>query len=206
MHTRILRFLAATLTTVAISAVPHPALATPEVGKPAPAFSALGSDGKTYDLASFAGKFVVLEWLNHGCPFVKKHYGGGNMQALQKEYTAKDVVWLSIISSAPGKQGHSTAEQANSATKEQGAQPTVVLLDESGAVGHLYEATTTPDMFVIDPHGTLIYAGAIDDQPAFDPETLGTAKNYVRAALDEAMAGKPVTTPATKSYGCGVKY
>ena len=157
-------------------------------------------------LASFAGKFVVLEWLNHGCPFVKKHYGGGNMQALQKEYTAKGVVWLSIISSAPGKQGHSTAEQANAATKEQGAQPTVVLLDESGAVGHLYDATTTPDMFVIDPSGTLIYAGAIDDQPSFDPETRRNAKNYVRAALDEAMAGKPVTTPATKSYGCGVKY
>jgi peroxiredoxin len=193
--------LTATLVTTATAAP-----AAPEVGQPAPQFSALGSDGKTYDLASFAGKFVVLEWLNHGCPFVKKHYGGGNMQALQKEYTAKGVVWLSIISSAPGKQGHSTPEQANAATKEAGAAPTAVLLDETGTVGKLYDATTTPHMFVVDPKGVLIYAGAIDDQPSFDPDSLANAKNYVRAALDEAMAGKPVTTAATKSYGCSVKY
>jgi hypothetical protein len=128
------------------------------------------------------------------------------MQALQKEYTAKGVVWLSIISSAPGKQGHSTADQANAATKEHGAQPTAVLLDESGAIGRLYDATTTPHMFVIGPNGTLLYAGAIDDQPSFDADSIAGAKNYVRAALDEAIVGQPVTVSSTKAYGCSVKY
>jgi peroxiredoxin len=180
--------------------------AAPEVGKPAPAFSAIASDGKTYDLVSLAGKIIVLEWLNHSCPYVKKHYGAGNMQALQKEYTGKGVVWLSVISSAPGKQGHSTAEQANAATKEHGAQPTAVLLDESGTIGRLYDATTTPHMFVIGATGTLLYAGAIDDQPSFDGDSIASAKNYVRAALDEAIAGQPVTVSSTKAYGCSVKY
>ena len=198
--------LVAALLFVSIAAASTSAFAAPEVGQPAPNFSAVGSDGKTYDLASFSGKFVVLEWLNHGCPFVKKHYGGGNMQALQKEYTAKGVVWLSIISSAPGKQGHSTAGEANAAIKEHGAAPTAVLLDETGAVGKLYDAKTTPHMFIIDPKGTLVYAGAIDDQPSFDPDSLASAKSYVRAALDEAMAGKPVTTASTKAYSCSVKY
>jgi len=206
MRTRMKPLFATFLVAAALAVVAAPVLAEPEVGKPAPAFSAVGSDGKTYDLASYAGKFVVLEWLNHGCPFVKKHYGGGNMQSLQKEYTAKGVVWLSIISSAPGKQGHSTAEQAAAAIKEHGAAPTAVLLDQSGAVGKLYDAKTTPHMFIIDPKGTLIYAGAIDDQPSFDPESLANAKNYVRAALDEALAGQPVTTATTKAYGCSVKY
>ena len=198
--------LVAALLFVSIAVASTSVFAAPEVGQPAPNFSAVGSDGKTYDLASFSGKFVVLEWLNHGCPFVKKHYGGGNMQALQKEYTSKGVVWLSIISSAPGKQGHSTAGEANVAIKEHGAAPTAVLLDETGAVGKLYDAKTTPHMFIIDPKGILIYAGAIDDQPSFDPDSLASAKSYVRAALDEAMAGKPVTTASTKAYGCSVKY
>jgi len=193
-------------TTLAAAVAPAPARAAPELGKPAPAFSAVGSDGKTYDLASFAGKIVVLEWLNYGCPYVKKHYGAGNMQALQKEYTSKGVVWLSVISSAPGKQGHSTADQANAATKDHSARPTAVLLDESGAIGRLYDATTTPHMFVIGPTGTLLYAGAIDDQPSFDADSIAGAKNYVRAALDESIAGQPVTVSSTKAYGCSVKY
>ena len=207
MHTRrSLRSVVLLAAAAIVVAVAPVRAAAPEVGKPAPAFSAVGSDGKTYDLVSLKGKFVVLEWLNHGCPYVKKHYGGGNMQALQKEYTAKGVVWLSVISSAPGKQGHSTADQANAAATEHGAHPTAVLLDESGAVGRLYDAKTTPHMFVIDPNGTLVYAGAIDDQPSFESDSLAGAKSYVRAALDEAMAGKPVTVASTKAYGCSVKY
>ncbi len=191
---------------VAIAVAAGSAVAAPEVGKPAPEFSALGSDGKTYGLKTFAGKFVVLEWLNHGCPFVKKHYEGRNIQALQKEYTDKGVIWLSVISSAPGKQGHSSATEANAASKDHGASPTAVLLDESGAVGHLYDAKTTPHVFIVDPKGVLVYAGAIDDQPSFDGATLAGAQSYVRAALDEAMAGKPVTVASTKAYGCSVKY
>ena len=206
MHTRTSRRFAALLVASTIALSVTPALAAPEVGKPAPEFSAVGSDGKTYDLKSFAGKYVVLEWLNHGCPYVKKHYEGGAMQSLQKEYTAKGVVWLSIISSAPGKQGHASADEANAANKAHSAQPTAVLLDESGAVGQLYDAKTTPHMFVIDPSGVLIYAGAIDDQPSFDAGSLAGAKSYVRAALDEAMAGKPVTVASTKAYGCSVMY
>jgi peroxiredoxin len=206
MHTRTSRRFASLLVASAIALSITPALAAPEVGKAAPEFSAVGSDGKTYDLKSLAGKYVVLEWLNHGCPYVKKHYEGGNMQSLQKEYTAKGVVWLSVISSAPGKQGHASAGEANAAVKEHGAHPTAVLLDESGMVGRLYDAKTTPHMFVIDPSGVLVYAGAIDDQPSFDAESLTGAKSYVRAALDEAMAGKPVTVASTKAYGCSVKY
>ena len=206
MKTRSSRLFVSALAALAFAASTAPARAAPEIGKPAPTFSAVGSDGKTYDLAALEGKFVVLEWLNHGCPYVKKHYGGGNMQALQKEYTAKGVVWLSVISSAPGKQGHATAEQANAAVKEHGAHPTAVLLDESGAVGRLYDAKTTPHMFIIDSSGTLVYAGAIDDQPSFESESLAGATSYLRAALDEAMAGKPVTVASTKAYGCSVKY
>jgi len=183
-----------------------PASASVEIGKPAPTFTLPGADGKEVSLETQRGKYVVLEWLNHGCPYVRKHYDSDNMQALQRKLTAQGVVWLSIISSAPGKQGHATPAQALADATAKEAKPTSILLDESGSVGRLYGAETTPHMFVIDPAGTLVYMGAIDDQPSFAAESLAGAKNYVQIALEEAMAGKPVSTPATKPYGCSVKY
>ncbi len=180
--------------------------ATATVGKKAPDFTLPAADGADVALSSFAGKITVLEWHNKGCPFVKKHYGSGNMQALQKEFTAKDVVWLTINSSAPGKQGHETAAEALETAKSDGAAPTHILLDEKGEVGKLYGATTTPTMAVIDKEGKLVYQGAIDDKSSPDPEDIKDAKNYVRAAIEAVMAGKPVEVSTTKSYGCGVKY
>jgi peroxiredoxin len=182
------------------------ARATAAVGQAAPAFSLPGSDGKTHALCVFNGKIVVLEWFNQECPFVKKHYDSQNMQKLQRDYTAKDVVWLSVISSAPGKQGHATASEAAATAKELNATPTVVLLDESGSVGQSYGAKTTPHMFVIGKDGKVLYQGAIDDDPSFKPDNIATSKNYVRNALDETMAGKPVSEPSSTPYGCSVKY
>ena len=181
-------------------------LAAPQTGQPAPDFTLTDSNGKSHKLSDFKGKFVVLEWLNHGCPFVKKHYGSGNMQKLQKEFTGKDVVWLSIVSSAPGKQGHMSPEETNKAKTESESAATAVLLDEEGTVGRLYEAKTTPHMFVVNPDGVLIYMGAIDSVKSPDPADIAGAKNYVKQALDEAMAGKAVSEPVTTAYGCGVKY
>jgi len=182
------------------------ASATATVGAAAPAFALPGSDGKTHALADYAGKVVVLEWFNRECPFVKKHYDSRNMQSLQKTYAGRDVVWLSIVSSAPGKQGHASASAAAATVKELDAAPTVVLLDESGAVGQAYGAKTTPHMFVIGKDGTLLYQGAIDDDPSFKPDGIPTAKNYVRRALDETLSGQPVSEPVTTPYGCSVKY
>jgi hypothetical protein len=152
------------------------------------------------------GKFVVLEWFNDGCPFVKKHYNSGNMQALQKEFEKKGVVWLTICSSAEGKQGNHTSDEYKTILKDWKADPSHFLVDAGGKVGRLYGAKTTPDMFVIAKDGTLKYSGAIDDQPYPDLDTVKIAKNYVRQALDELMAGKNVATTSTKSYGCSVKY
>ena len=177
-----------------------------EPGEEAPDFTLTDSKGISRKLSDFRGKFVVLEWLNHDCPFVKKHYGSGNMQKLQQEYTAKGVIWLSIISSAPGKQGHRTGPQADVDTKDKKANPTAVLLDPAGEVGQKYEAKTTPHMFVLDKDGKVIYAGAIDSIKSTDSADVTKAENHVRAALDAALAGKPVSTPSTKPYGCSVKY
>lgn len=177
-----------------------------EVGQSAPEFSLPGADGKTHSLSEYKGKFVVLEWTNHECPFVKKHYSAGHMQALQKQYTGKGVVWLQIISSAPGKQGYVTATEAAAINKSNGAAATATLLDPEGKVGHLYGAQTTPHMYVITPAGKLVYQGAIDDKPSAKTEDIATSKNFVSTALDEALAGKAVSTPVTKSYGCSVKY
>lgn len=177
-----------------------------EPGETAPDFTLKDSKGNSKKLSSYSGKFVVLEWMNPECPFVKKHYSIGNMQSLQKEYTTKGVVWLSIISSAPGKQGYCTGPQAEANIKDQKASPTAVLLDPSGEVGQLYGAKTTPHMFVINPEGKLIYMGAIDSIRSANSSDCAKAENYIRQTLDAALAGKPVPTPETKSYGCSVKY
>ena len=182
------------------------AVASIKVGEPAPSFSLVGEDGKTHSLADYKGRIVVLEWTNAECPFVKKHYSGGNMQSLQKTYTGKDVVWLSLISSAPGKQGHVDGAAAARIVKEKSAAPTRVLLDGKGEVGHLYEAKTTPHLFIVDQGGKLVYAGGIDSTPSADPADIATATPYVKNALDELLAGKPVTTAVTKPYGCSIKY
>ncbi len=179
---------------------------TAVVGKPAPEFTATDSAGKTRTLAEFKGKLVVLEWVNYDCPFVKKHYGADAMQALQRKYTEQGVVWLSINSSASGKQGNYPAEKWAELVAERKAAPTAVLLDTDGKVGRLYGAKTTPHMFIVNAEGTLIYAGAIDNNPSPDPATLKDAVNYVAKALDAALAGKPVETATSASYGCSVKY
>lgn len=181
------------------------AQASVKVGEAAPNFSLPGDDGKTHSLADYKGKTVVLEWTNADCPFVKKHYAG-NMQALQKAYTAKGVVWLSVISSAPGKQGHVDAAGAAALSKERGATPTRVLLDDKGTVGRLYDAKTTPHMYVVDGSGKLAYAGGIDSVASADAADIPTATPYVKNALDEVLAGKAVTVATTKPYGCSIKY
>jgi len=169
-------------------------------------FTLVDTYGTTHRLSDYHGKYVVLEWLNYDCPFVRKHYGSGNMQRLQKKYTEKGVVWLSIVSSAPGKQGHFPPDEMNNRTAQHGGAQTAVLLDTDGVVGRRYSARTTPHMFVIDPTGHRIYEGAIDDKPTTDTEDIDTATNFVGQALDQAMAGEPVTVTARRPYGCAVKY
>jgi peroxiredoxin len=203
----IVRRTALTLAATGLIALAVPAArAAVTVGAPAPAFEAPGTDGKTHALSDYAGKVVVLEWFNRECPYVRKHYESRNMQGLQAKYTAEGVVWLSVISSAPGKQGHATATEANATAKDLGAKPTAILLDEKGTVGRLYGAKTTPHMFVIGRDGTLLYQGAIDDDPSFKQDGIASARNYVSQALDETLAGKPVSESSTTPYGCSVKY
>ncbi len=180
--------------------------AAPQTGQPAPDFTLTDSDGQTHKLSDFAGKVVVLEWLNHGCPFVKKHYDSGNMQKLQKKYTGQGVVWLSVISSAPGKQGHMSPADTNKTKTEKGAAPTAVLLDEDGKVGKLYNAKVTPELFIVGKDGKLLYAGAIDDKKSTEPADVAVAKNYIAQALDEILSGKAVSEPSSTAYGCSVKY
>ena len=182
------------------------AAASAGVGQPAPAFTLQDVDGKAVNLADYRGKMVVLEWHNFGCPFVKKHYGAGNMQALQKKYTDQGVVWLTICSSAEGKQGYYEAAALQEMTKERKLSSTAYLRDADGTVGKEYGAKTTPNMFIVNPEGVLIYAGAIDDKPSPDPNDIPGATNYVAACLDASMAGKAVATKTTVPYGCGVKY
>ncbi|HEX8253449.1 MAG TPA: thioredoxin family protein [Thermoanaerobaculia bacterium] len=178
----------------------------PAVGKAAPEFRAVDTNGKTHSLSQYRGKWVVLEWLNHGCPYVRKHYDNNVMQALQKKYADKGVVWLSIVSSAPGNQGHYPPAKANELTKEKGAAPYAVLIDEAGTVGRMYDARTTPHMFVINPQGAVVYMGGIDDKPSARASDLQGARPHVDMALQEAMAGKPVSVPTSQPYGCSVKY
>ena len=190
--------------TLATSALP--AADAPKPGSVAPDFSLTDTAGKAHSLAALKGKYVVLEWFNPGCPFVKKHYGSGNMQKLQQEYTGKGVAWLTIDSGAPGLEGSLTAEEGTKAIADLKIHSTALLLDGEGKVGHLYGAKNTPDMVVINPEGKVIYDGAIDSKATADPGDIASATNYVKAALDEAMAGKPVSVPSARPYGCSVKY
>ncbi len=177
------------------------------VGETAPAFELKDTQGKTVKLADFRGKHVVLEWTNPGCPFVVKHYGAQNMQALQKEAKAKGVVWLSINSTARGHQDHlAPAALQDKLVKDWGAAPSAVLMDEAGTVGKAYAARTTPHMYLIDPAGKLVYAGGIDDKRSSNPADIPAAKNFVRAALADSLAGKPVAAPTAPPYGCSIKF
>lgn len=191
---------------LALFVMAAPAHAAPEIGQKAPAFTGKDAAGKTVSLSDYAGKTVVLEWTNHECPFVVKHYDSGNMQALQKELTGKGAVWLTVVSSAPGKQGHVSASKANELTKSRNAGPSGVILDEDGAIGMAYGATATPQMVVITPTQTVAYMGAIDSIPSAKQSDIPKADNYVRAAYDAVAAGKPVQVAQTKAYGCSVKY
>jgi peroxiredoxin len=178
----------------------------PHVGAAAPDFTATDSHGQSHALAQYRGKYVVLEWHNQGCPYTRKHYVSGNMQALQKEWTTKGVAWFTVISSAPGEQGYVTDTEENAYVAQVHADPTAVLMDPAGKLGRLYDAKTTPEMYVIDPSGKLIYEGAIDNRPTPDVDDIRGADNYVTDALEEAMAGKPIATAYTRPYGCSVKY
>ena len=177
-----------------------------KVGESAPDFQATDSNGQVHKLSQYRGTFVVLEWHNNGCPYTRKHYESRNMQRLQKEWTGKGVAWFTIISSAPGLQGYVTAQQENDYLKQMKASPSAALLDPQGDVGRLYSAKTTPHMFVINPEGVLVYDGAIDDKATTEQADIGSAKNYVSQALEEAMAKKPVSIPTSRPYGCSVKY
>jgi peroxiredoxin len=191
---------------IALSAGAQPATAQARLGAPAPAFTLTDSNGQNRSLADFKGKTVVLEWTNHECPYVGKHYRGNNMQALQKKWTAQGVVWLSMISSAPGREGHASPQQANKLTVDRGAAPTAVLFDPTGKIGHAYGARATPHMYVIDGGGVLVYIGGIDDQPTARLEDLKIARNFVDLALSEIAQGKPVSATNSRAYGCSIKY
>jgi peroxiredoxin len=195
-----------TILAVIVLALPLAALATPQVGAPAPDFTGTDSQGDTHRLSDYRGKIVVLEWTNHECPFVGKHYGTANMQRLQQEAAEQDVVWLSIISSAPGRQGHVSPAEANELTASRNAAPSAVLLDPEGTIGQVYGAKTTPHMYIIDPEGKLVYMGGIDDTPSARWSDVETAQNYVRTALVALAEDKPVESAVTRPYGCTVKY
>ena len=189
-----------------LAGLADPAVARTEVGQPAPEFTGLDSNGRTVALSAYRGKTVVLEWTNHDCPYVRKHYGSGNMQALQADAAGRGVVWLSVISSLPGAQGHVAGAEANRLTESRKAHPSAVLLDADGRIGRLYGATATPNMFVIRPDGTLAYMGVIDDKASANAADVKTANNYVRAALLAVAAGQPAKPAATRAYGCSEKY
>ncbi|CAH1661898.1 PPO candidate 1 [Hyphomicrobiales bacterium] len=189
-------------------ALPAAALAqgAPKVGAPAPAFQAVDADGRTRNLSEFAGKTVILEWTNHDCPYVRKHYNSATMQTLQKDMAKEGIVWLSVISSPQGEQGHVDGARAKELSVQRDAAPAGILLDPNSRMARAYGAQTTPHMYVIDPKGTLAYMGAIDDKPSSSASSLNGAKSYVRQAVTELKAGRPVSEASTKAYGCVVKY
>jgi peroxiredoxin len=194
----------AILTSLAATAVL--AVDVPPVGSSAPDFSLTDANGATHSLSQYRGKYVVLEWFNPECPFVKKHYGSGNMQKLQQEYTSKGIVWLTIDSNALGTEGNMTPEQATKIMASWKTHQTALLLDPESAVARSYGAKNTPDMIVINPEGKIVYEGAIDSKATPNPADIPSSTNYVKAALDQSLAGKPVSNPTTKPYGCSVKY
>jgi peroxiredoxin len=196
----------ASLAVLAALALAAPMAQAVRVGEKAPEFTATDTNGQPHKLSEYAGKYVVLEWTNRDCPYTRKHYSTGNMQQLQREWTKKGVIWLTVQSSAPGEQGYITAPEENAYVKQANASPTAVFLDPTGAIGHLYGAKTTPDMYVINPQGILIYEGAIDNRPSADPEDVKTAENYVSLALTQAMAGRSLSVATSRPYGCSVKY
>lgn len=177
-----------------------------KLNQKAPDFTLTDSDGNTHSLSDFAGKYVVLEWINYGCPFVKKHYETDNMQELQKKYTDKGVIWLAICSSAEGKQGYMEPKDINQKTKDFKAKYTAYLIDTDGTVGKMYGAKVTPHMFIIDKSGKLVYAGGIDNKPTTDKNDIDGAENYVDKVFKEIFDGKDISTQTTKPYGCSVKY
>jgi len=191
---------------LAIASLAATAAYAVRVGDPAPDFTGTDSNGKTQTLSAYKGKFVVLEWSNRDCPYTRKHYDSGNMQSLQREWRAKGVIWLTIISSAPEEQGYVTAAEENAQLAKAHAVPSAAILDPKGTIGREYAAKTTPHMFVIDPSGKLIYDGAIDDHPTTDVTDIKISKNYVSEALTQAMAGSGVAPSSTRPYGCSVKY
>ena len=190
----------------ALAVIAAPASGAAVVGKPAPNFTLPDANGKRVSLSAFRGKTVVIEWNNPECPFVRKHYGSGNMQKAQAAAVKEGAVWLSINSSAPGNQGHVNAAGAKAYLAKAGARPTAYLLDPDGVVGKSYDAKTTPHMFVVDKAGTVVYAGGIDDKPTPNPADIQGARNHVLAALAEVKSGKPVSVATSRPYGCGVKY
>lgn len=194
------------LSAIAIAVLSLPCFASVNTGESAPDFTLTDSYGKTHSLSEFKGKTVILEWTNHECPFVKKHYDSNNMQQLQKKYTEKDVVWLSIISSGEGKQGFVSADQANKLTETRKANPSFVLFDNDGKVGKSYGAKTTPHMYIINAEGKLIYKGGIDSIQSADQADIAKAVNYVDKAMTEHLSGKPVSETTTLPYGCSIKY
>jgi len=195
------------LTAVAATlAVALPVFASVSVGQPAPAFSATDTAGKTVSLADFKGKTVVLEWVNPGCPFVQKHYNSANMPTTQKSALSKGVVWLSVNSTNTGASDYLPPAELAGWMQSKGAATTATLMDADGKIGRAYGARTTPHMYVIDPQGKLVYAGAIDSKPSTNPADIKSATNYVNQALGETLAGKPVSVATTQSYGCSVKY
>ena len=181
-----------------------------KVGASAPAFTAVDTRGQSHSLAGYAGKWIVLEWFNHGCPATKKHYelvnGVGNTQAMQQEYTKRGVIWLSVVSSGKGRQGYTSADKANDQAKDKGATPTAIIRDTAGVLGKLYGARNTPQYAIVDPEGVLRYVGAIDDRQTWSSKDVAGATNYVRAALDSGLAGRPIAVAQTQPYGCEVKY
>lgn len=204
MNRKMIRILAAMA--VLLAPLGSKAMAAAEIGKPAPDFEAVDIKGQTFKLGDHKGKIVILEWTNHECPFVKKHYGSGNMQKTQKTAMDGGAEWVTLVSSAPGRQGHTDTAQAAKLLEEAGATPSAKIMDESGEIGKLYGARTTPHIFIISAGGDLVYAGAIDDNSSPNPATIEGAKNYVLAALEDIAAGNPVSAAQSEPYGCAVKY
>lgn len=205
MHHRSILAAATALLSLAFGAS-EAAAAKPEVGAPAPTFTGTTASGETLSLEQYRGKTVVLEWTNHECPYVRKHYGAENMQALQKETTAEGIVWLTVISSAPGTQGYLEGPAALQEAAGKGAGPSAIVLDPEGQIGKAYDARVTPHMYIVDPDGRLVYKGGIDDKPTTSKADIATATNYVKLALAEMAEGKPVSNASTRPYGCSIKY